>query len=191
MRKSVLVGTVLLCFVCMPSFASDPFDEAFSQFKAALQTKDQAKALKALRSALESFWAQSPLILENARFVTGGDNSYGIYEPREGDRFKSGETIYLYMEPAGYTLKKNPKGQYEFGFVADFTVADDNGQELGGQKDFASLDFRSWNYNTEIALTFDYSISGVDEGKFKIITVVKDKFSDKKATVEKWVTFGK
>ena len=191
MKRLVLCGTMLVCMLSIPLFASDPYEGLFSQVRNAIEGKDYPKALASLRSALQTFWGQSPLLLQNVRFVNGGDNSFGIYEPKQGDQFTSDKTIYLYMEPVGYTLKKNPNGYYEFGFTGDFSLADESGKVLGGQNEFAKLDFRSWNFNTEIALTFDYSISGVEKGKYKIITTVKDKFSDKKATTETWVVFGK
>lgn len=122
--------------------------------------------------------------LGNIRFVNGADNSYGIYEPRPNDVFTAGEPIYLYLEPSGYALTANPAGYYEFGFKADFPVADENGQVLGGQKDFANLAFKSWNKNTEIALTFTYTLSGLEKGRYKLITEVADARSAKKATAE-------
>jgi len=103
-----------------------------------------------------------------------------VEKNREGDSFKIDEPIYLYIEPIGYTLKENQKSLYEFGFLADFTIESEDGKVLGGQKDFAKLNFKSWNYNTEIALTFTYTISGLEQGKYKIVTVVRDKLLIKK-----------
>jgi hypothetical protein len=118
--------------------------------------------------------------------VNSDDNTFGIYEPKEGNTFESGEPIYLYMEPIGYRFKKSQKGFYEFGFTADFTLEDENGNILGGQKDFADLNFTSWNCNTEIALTFTYTFTGFDQGKYKVVTHVEDAYSDKDATIENW-----
>ena len=165
-----------------------PFDESFGIFKSAASAKDYSKALAALRSLMLSFLAESSLFLENVRFVNGADNSYGIYEPKQSDVFAAGEPIYLYVEPAGYIINKNPKGYYEFGFKVDFQVADESGKVLGGQTDFAVLPFKSWNPNTEISLTFTYTLSGLEKGKYKIITQVSDAHSAKKASCEKWFT---
>lgn len=115
----------------------------------------------------------------------GDNNSYGIYEPKENDVFTAGEPIYLYVEPAGYAETRNPAGYFEFGFKVDFQVVDDSGTVLGGQTDFAVLPFKSWNVNTEMSLTFTYTLSGLEKGKYKIITQVSDMHSAKKATNEK------
>lgn len=149
---------------------------------------DFVQEYRALRASLEAFWQRAPLLLNNVRLVQGTGNSYGIYEPRPQAAFQAGEPIYLYLEPVGYTLKKNPTGFYEFGFTADFTVKDAAGKVLGGQTAFADLNFRSWNFNTEVALTFTYRFSALKKGSYKVATVVKDKFSGKQATVEKEFT---
>jgi hypothetical protein len=168
--------------------AAGSFDGAFGVFKSAAAAKDYSKALAALRSLMLSFLAESSLFLENVRFVKGADNSYGIYEPRESDVFAANEPIYLYVEPAGYVISKNAAGYCEFGFKADFQVADESGKVLGGQTDFAVLPFKSWNPNTEISLTFTYTLSGLEKGKYKITTQISDTHSTKKASCEKWFT---
>ncbi|MGA2533680.1 MAG: hypothetical protein ABSG19_11665 [Candidatus Aminicenantales bacterium] len=165
-----------------------PFDGPYGAFKSAFEAKDYGKALAELRSLVESFWADSSFVLGNVKYVKGANNSYGIYEPKESDVFSAGEPIYLYMEPAGYALTKNPGGYYEFGFTADFQVVDATGKILGGQNNFASMPFKSWNFNTEIALTFTYTLSGLEKGKYKTITQVSDTHSGKKVTVEKEFT---
>jgi hypothetical protein len=163
-----------------------PFAGAVADFQSAAAAKDYARALDALRSLMASFWSEAPLLLGNVELVKGADNSYGMYAPRESDVFADGEPIYLYAEPAGYTIKKNPAGYYEFGFKADFQVADESGKVLGGQNDFAVLPFKSWNPNTEVSITFTYTLSGLEKGKYKILTQVSDMNSAKKASCEKW-----
>jgi len=173
--------------VSLSAAASDSFEKAFSQFRSSLDEEEYLKAFMSLHSSLRLFWEKTPLLLNNVQFVKSDDNTFGIYEPREEDSFRIDEPIYLYIEPIGYIIKENPESLYEFGFLADFTIESEEGIILGGQKDFAKLDFKSWNFNTEITLTFTYTISGLDHGKYKIVTQVRDKFSDKKATTENWI----
>ncbi len=168
--------------------AFDPFERPFSEFRSSLEKNEYIGAYKSLRTAMAIFWSRTPLLLQNVQFVKSEDNSYGIYEPRDGETFVLDEIIYLYMEPIGYTLKRNQEGYYEFGFNADFILEDENGTVLGGQNDFATPHFNSWNFNSEVSLTFNYILKGLTPGKYKIVTHVRDALSDQKATIEKWVT---
>jgi len=190
MRVAALALAVcaLTAVVKAQTSSAGPFDRAIAGFRSAVAVKDFANALKALRSLGTAFWAESPLLLEKVKFVKGSGSSYGVYEPRENEFFAAGEPIYLYAEPAGYLFKKNPAGYYEFGFRADFQVADESGKVLGGQNNFAVLPFKSWNPNMEVSITFTYTLSGLEKGKYKITTQVSDMNSTKKASCEKWFT---
>lgn len=159
---------------------------ALTQFGSALDKKDFATAYSSLRAVFQDFWGMSTLLLQNVRFVKNDNNIFGIYEPKETEEYAPGEAIYLYMEPAGYAVKKNDQGKYEIGFKADMSVADEKGEVLGGQKDFAQISFSSWNFNTEMCITFTYTFSGLEKGRYKIVTTVRDVGSDKTATCEKW-----
>lgn len=200
MKKVILLGLAAAMFLAGCSKPAKTVEEgtkgaplgmfsaSYGAFESAFEAKNYGQALAELRSLMQTFWAESSLVLGNVRFVKGADNSFGIYEPRGNDSFTAGEPIYLYMEPSGYALIKNPAGYYEFGFKADFQVADESGKVLGGQTDFAAMPFKSWNPNTEISLTFTYTLSGLEKGKYKIITLVSDAHSAKKATAEKGFT---
>jgi hypothetical protein len=181
------VAAMLLAALVQAAPAGE-FDQAYGAFAAAAAAKDYAGALAALRGLVVSFWSQSPLLLGNVRFVKNTGNSYGVFEPRSGDVFADGEAIYLYAEPAGYVFKRNPAGYFEFGFKADFQVADEGGKVLGGQNGFAVLPFKSWNPNSEVSITFTYTFSGLQKGRYKITTQVADMNSAKKAACEKWFT---
>ena len=204
MKKSVAVGLALVFFLvgCGKKAEQTKAVEApgqpavpgvtgemmtvINQFGEALGKKDYAAAYQSLRSLLVDFWGTSPLILQNVKFVMSDNNTFGIYEPKLNEEYTAGEPMYLYLEPAGYVIKKNDQGKYEFGFSADMSVENEKGEILGGQKDFARMEFSSWNFNTEICLTFTYTYSGLDKGRYKMVTTVRDVRSDKTATIESW-----
>ena len=162
-----------------------PYDSSLDRFKQAMGKNDESGALAALRSTLEILWEKSPLLLTNVKFVTSDSSSYGIYTPRTTEEFALGEVIFLYLEPVGQILKRNERGQLDFGFRADFVLEDESGKVLGGQNDFVNPSFTSWNFNTEIALTFNFTFTGLQAGKYKIVLTVKDVQSAKTATVNK------
>jgi hypothetical protein len=165
-----------------------PLEQSLLSLKDNIGKKDYDQAWLSLRSSLEAFWGETPLLLNNTKFVTSENNTFGIYTPKDSEEFAPGEVVRLYCEPVGYSVNKNAQGQYEFAFRADFSIADEKGKVLGGQKDFANLNFTSWNFNTEVALTFTFTFTGLEKGKYKIITLVKDANSEKTATVEKTIS---
>jgi len=197
MKKPFLIGltAVLVLFAACAkkggpeagagTTPSGLFDSKLAQLKEAMEKNDDAGALAALRSTFETFWEKTPLLLNNVKFVMSESASYGIYTPKATEEFAPGEVIYLYLEPVGQTLKKNERGQYDFGFTADFTLEDETGKVLGGQKDFVNPSFTSWNFNTEIALTFNFTFTGLQAGKYKIVLLVKDVQSAKSAAAVK------
>jgi hypothetical protein len=200
MKKPFLIGltAVLVLFAACAkkggpeagagTTPSGLFDSKLAQLKEAMEKNDDAGALAALRSTFETFWKKTPLLLNNVKFVMSESASYGIYTPKATEEFAPGEVIYLYLEPVGQTLKKNERGQYDFGFTADFTLEDETGKVLGGQKDFVNPSFTSWNFNTEIALTFNFTFTGLQAGKYKIVLLVKDVQSAKSAAAVKVFT---
>lgn len=167
----------------------DAYRPWHDSFLEAIKNKDYPAALENIDLIKNKIWEESPLLLLNPTLVKTQDNAYGRYEAEEDDIYSDGQTIYLYLEPAGYIFKKNENGYYEFRFLADFQVADENGQILGGQERFADLPFQSWHPNKEVAITFNYNFRGLTPGKYKIITTVYDANSDKKASTETWVSF--
>ncbi len=190
MKRLRVLGLASLLVVSFGCSGKEPapsgaFDAGFVRFKDALGKGDFTVALASLRSSFEAFREKSPLLLENVKFVTSESASFGIYEPRASDEFAAGDVIYLYLEPVGQLLKDSGDRKHEFGFSADFSLEDATGKVLGGQKDFASPRFSSWNFNTEIALTFNFSFTGLEAGRYKILLTVRDAHSTKSATVEK------
>jgi len=209
MKKAILVSTIVLIFVFLAVDCSRKAEKAGEQpaattavetipeayrpwqdsFLEALRNEDYPAALKNIDLIKDKVLEESPLLLLNPTLVKTQNNSYGVYEPEEDNTYSDGQTIYLYIEPAGYRIIRSEAGYYEFRFLADFQVADENGQILGGQERFADLPFKSWHANKEVAITFNYNFSGLAAGKYKIITTVYDANSDKKASTETWVSF--
>ncbi|MGQ9801883.1 MAG: hypothetical protein ACUVRL_09510 [Candidatus Saccharicenans sp.] len=209
MRKMILTGIFILLFVFLAVncskkagsgeeqqsaiIASGAVPDAYrtwhDSFLEAIRNKNYPAALENIDLIKNKIWEESPLLLLNPTLVKTQDNAYGHYEAEDDDIYSDGQTIYLYLEPAGYIIKQNENGYYEFRFLADFQVADENGQILDGQERFVDLPFQSWHPNKEVAITFNYNFSGLTPGKYKIITTVYDANSDKTASTETWVTF--
>jgi hypothetical protein len=182
MRKIILFS-LLLTLVCTPLAWSNPPDEAINQANQAFYDGDFAKALDNLRDALQGIWNLAPLSVRNATFVDAPPEGPGQYEPRDGIVFESIDPILLYFEPVGYTVVKQGE-KYKYALSSDFAVVDDNGKEIGRQKDVGRSEATSRMFNMELMMLLTINLKGLPSGKYKLVVTLKDLNSDKTTTFE-------
>jgi hypothetical protein len=166
MKKAAVVLMVICLGLTTAAWGADPLEK-----------------LKSLRAELEYAWNETPLTATNIAFVTQQPEGYGMYVPRADDIFNAIDPILIYCEPVGYTVVKNGD-QYEFNLSADFTVADDKGNILGGQENFGSWGVKSRAFNTEFMMFFTFNLKGLPGGKYKLQVTLKDANSDKKTSFQ-------
>jgi hypothetical protein len=135
--------------------------------------KQLPKAMDALRLGIENVWQRMPLSVVKSALVSEKPKGYGMYEPREGNAYNSGEAILLYLEPVGFEVKKQGE-EYLFGLVADFEVTTEGGKVLGGKKKFGRWMLKSRRFNTEFFLDLRYAVTGLEPGSYVIETTLKD-----------------
>jgi hypothetical protein len=163
--------------------AGNPAAEACRNAAATLEKGKAEEAIDLLRTALQEAWQQCPFILRNATLIAQPPAGYGLFSPRPSNRYQSGETIYLYLEPMGYTVKAE-KGLYTFGLTADFNLLDANGVVLGGQREFGKWVTTSHRFNTEFMMHFNFDFSGLEPGNYTVEVTVNDEFGRRSATVK-------
>ncbi|MBJ7450088.1 MAG: hypothetical protein JHC93_07015 [Parachlamydiales bacterium] len=152
-------------------------DSAKTQYKngeirAALESVDQAKLM---------LFQAAPLALENFQLVKEPSTAYGVYQTRESNVFKTGDTIYIYCEPIGYTIKEEGEN-YNFKLTTDFSISDDKNNVLARQEDFANFGLDSHEPNTELMLNINYKFTGAEPGTYFLQTTVRDQYSDKRTS---------
>ncbi len=131
----------------------------------------------AAQAALLQALAQAPMSLPVAVFVKDRAAGYGMYELREGgSRFKSGEAMYVYVEPLAYKYK-TAGADVTFGLTMDFTVLSKDGNILGGKEKFLDVSFRSHRHNTEIMLNATITIQSAPPGDYQLELTVHDQSS--------------
>jgi len=107
-----------------------------------------------------------------------------MIQPRGNNKYRSNETIIVYVEPIGYHFAKG-SNSYSFGVTADFSVTDVKGNILGGKKGFGS-----WKITTrsrplfDFYMTLTYNFKGIKPGKYFIITTLNDKHGGGSATIK-------
>ena len=131
-------------------------------------------ALDRARTALDEAWNQTGFTIERAVLVTGAAKGYGAIERRDDNRYVSGDTIYVYIEPIGYGYGHR-ESRHAFGFEADFVVRTETGQILGGQDGFAEFAFESIHRNREVYLDIEYYFPLLPPGQYSVETILHDR----------------
>ncbi len=183
MRKIILL-TLSLILISTPAVWSASPDDAISQANQAYYDGDYAKALDLLRDALQGVWNQAPLTARNVNFVDAPPEGPGQYHPRPDNIFESIDPILLYFEPVGYTVVKQGE-DYKYALSSDFAVLDDQGKELGRQKDVGRSEATSRMFNMELMMLLTINLKGLPSGKYTLVVTLKDLNSDKTTTFEK------
>jgi hypothetical protein len=141
------------------------------------------EAYNTIRKAALRIWEQGPLLFREALFVKAAPTGYGIYDPRPNTVFKPGEKLFIYVEPVGFTWKKEG-GLNHAELVSDLILKDSEGKVLGEQAGFGTFTFNSRDNNMEVmtSLTIDFTEAPV--GKYMAELKFTDKLGDKSASFE-------
>ena len=141
------------------------------------------EAYNTIRKAAMRIWQRSPLLFREALFVKSAPTGYGIYDPRPNNLFEPGEKLFIYVEPVGFSWKKQG-GLNRAELVSDLVLKDADGKVLGEQPGFGTFTFDSRDTNMEVmtALTIDFTEAPV--GKYVAELKFTDKLGKKSASFE-------
>lgn len=141
------------------------------------------EAYNTIRKAALSIWEKGPLLFREALFVKSAPTGYGLFDPRPNNVFKPGEKLFIYVEPVGFTWKKE-SGLNHAELVSDLILKDSEGEVLGEQAGFGTFTFNSRDNNMEVmtALTIDFTEAPV--GKYVAELKFTDKLGNKSASFE-------
>lgn len=111
-------------------------------------------------------------------YITSESNGYGVYEVRQSNVFRPGETLILYVEPEGMTYRPITEGNdqlYNIKMSADIIISDNQGNVLAEIPDLPLMNIVSHYQNKELNL--DLSVeqqSPFPPGDYVIKYVVTD-----------------
>ncbi len=173
-RVTVLVIWLGLIFNSFTTYVgAQDSSSLLSKAREEIAANQMPEAIQTLRKVLQQVWTQTPLYVATSVLVKEKAQGFGLYEPRENNVYKSGEPILIYLEPAGFAIKK--QGPYNvFGMAADFSIHTKDGKVLGGQKGFGRWTMKSRRFNTEFHMDLNYKIRGLKPGDYEIETTVRD-----------------
>ena len=136
-----------------------------------------------LQQAVTDAWTEMPLTVRRAMFVTEKAPLLGAYSKRPTSVFKAGEKLLTYIEPVGYTWRKQGD-MFNFGAIVDFVIKGADGKILGGQENFAKLSLASRVKLQEFMINLTMSIDGITPGKYVLEYTLHDLGSEKTVVVD-------
>ena len=148
-----------------------------------LASTDPLAALAELDKAVDRVWSASPLLVKKVALVDSAEG-YGIYVERQGQVYKPGEPIRIYIEPVGFAYGRNSVGGSEIAIAVDFALLDKSGEELLAKEDFAAFVTPVRYRNREFQMSLTANLSGLPEGDYVGRFKLRDRHSDKSAAFD-------
>ncbi|MGA7976326.1 MAG: hypothetical protein WB975_03745 [Nitrososphaeraceae archaeon] len=137
--------------------------------------------------------ASSVPSVSNASSVPSVSNMSNV---SSANTFAPGETMYLYVEPVGFThnpsSNESANTRYTIDISADIIISAPNGTELASIIDLPVIKVTSHQKNTELSLLLTLTqIKPFPTGDYNIKYVVKDKPSGRTFDITKEITITK
>jgi hypothetical protein len=181
-RRDAMLKVFSLIFLLssVPSAAGEIGDAGQAAEKLATEGKFN-EAFEAIETAREMLWKQSPLTFRKTIFVASEPGGFGMFDMRETTEFKRSEPLIIYTEPFGFAYGRDGQ-MYIADMALDFEITDATGASVASQENFGSWALRSRVPNKEFMGKLDYDFSGLEPGDYEVITTVRDRNSDKRAS---------
>lgn len=155
--------------------AADEFDQGVALAREGLKAQDPAKALKGLRQATAAAWARLPFTVLEVHLVAAPPTGYGQFLERVDNVYRPSEPLILYMEPVGFKVRHDPRGEvYSHNLSADFNLVDAWGRVVAGRRDFGRFNEESRHFPDRYNLVFTYSLNGLSPGEYRVETTIRD-----------------
>lgn len=180
-RPSLTRCAALAVALCLPfaAHAGEIADKA-AEAEAMLASGDDVGAVAAARDVFAAVWdSTTGLAFGETLLLAEPAAGYGIYNPRDTDRFKIGEPVLIYAEPIGFAHGSAGEGLFAIGFFVDLKVATEAGEILGELQNLTELDLASRYPNREFQANLTYNLEGLGVGRYVLTTTLRDKYSAK------------
>lgn len=162
-----------------------PVADKATEVETATTNGDFLTAMKGAQEISDMVWEATPgLIFTETLPVAELAAGYGLYNPRPDTIYKAGEEIILYAEPFGFGYGVGGEGLFTIGFAVDLQVLDETGGELANVQNVTELNLASRYKNREFQANLTYNLDGIEPGKYRLITTLRDKNSAKTGSFE-------
>jgi len=102
-------------------------------------------------------------------------NGYRDYVQREGNTLKSGEPFLLYIEPAGYQIKKED-GEYKIWVSEDASIVNAGGDTIFQQTNW--VEYQKGFTSPVIPFYITNRVTDIPPGKYTFTFTIKDKYKN-------------
>jgi hypothetical protein len=102
-------------------------------------------------------------------------NGYRDYVQREGNTLKSGEPFLLYIEPAGYQIKKED-GEYKIWVSEDASIVNSAGENIFQQTNW--VEYQKGFASPVIPFYITNRVTDIPPGKYTFKFTIKDKYKN-------------
>lgn len=151
--------------------------EQAAQIEALIEQGRAQDAVVAARGLLRSVTTMTGFGVTNARLVDGPASGFGMFEPRQGNRYAPGDPVYAYVEIYGFSLTEQASGANQLLFDVDFTLDSLDGRQMTDSMiDMGEVRIESYSAPIDGFFHLTYRVTGA-EGAFNLRTHVTDRAS--------------
>ena len=148
------------------------------------------EAVAAARGLLRHVALEAGFGVTNARLTIGEAQGFGMFEPRPGNRYVTGEPIYAYVEVYGFSMMPLANGANRLVFDVSFTLDDLDGHQMtDAMIPMGAVQLDSFSQPLDGFIHLTYQVTGA-EGPFTLRTRVVDRASGQVAEFTLPVEFG-
>jgi hypothetical protein len=174
-----VVAAVLLLVRATASWAGD-IGQSATEAESLLAQGKSAEALAAFDKAEDAFWTSLPLQVRTAVFVSSA-TAFAQYEPVPAAAFHAGDSITVYLEPAGYSYAASA-GTYSVSLATGIEVRTPGGLTLAKVDDFGSLSWRGREKSREVQLVLKVDLPQLKAGDYRLVLTLTDAGKSQSAT---------
>jgi len=188
MKKGFLIFGLALSLVLLPCFLNAEMDSGNPDSESADQPEEIEKTiLEALakfkkgdtREAV-AFLAEAMMMIKSSEelsidqlFLCEEINGYRDYIKREGNTLRSGEPLLLYIEPAGYQIRKEGS-EYTIWVSEDASIVNEKGEVIFQKNNW--VEYHKGFVSPVIPFYITNRVTDISPGKYIFKFTIKDNY---------------
>ena len=176
--------TLLLCLVWNSPAKADDFTGILAEATRLNKENKPMESVAVLRKAITYVWNRMPLTIKQAILVAEKAPSYGSAKTRPDNIYKSGDPVFIYVEPVGYRFASRGDG-IDFKIACDLTLLSKDGKVLGGQRDFGQWTINCGEPMFEFFMNLTITLDNIPPGEYGLEITFRDLNGDGQTSINK------